>query len=103
MRFIFSLALFIVFQVSVLAQKLVLPGDYPDPSIVKIGDTYWASATTSNWFPAYPLLKSKDLVNWETKGHIFNTMPAWADFYFWAPEMTYENGRVYVYYTAHKK
>src|SRR4028118_1868980 len=85
------------------AQQLVLPGDYPDPSVVKIGDTYWASATTSNWFPAYPLLKSKDLVNWSTNGYVFNKIPAWADYYFWAPEITYENGKVYIYYAAHKK
>jgi beta-xylosidase len=84
-------------------QQLVLRGDYPDPSVVKIGDTYWATATTSNWAPAYPILKSKDLVNWETVSHIFPTLPDWADYYFWAPEITYENGKVYVYYAAHKK
>jgi xylan 1,4-beta-xylosidase len=84
-------------------QKLVLPGDHPDPSVVKIGDAYWASATTSNWFPAFSLLKSKDLVQWKTTGYVFDTMPAWADFYFWAPEVSYENGKVYVYYAAHKK
>ncbi len=82
---------------------LVLPGDYPDPSIVKIGDSYWATATTSNWGPLFPLLQSKDLYNWETKGHVFNQLPAWADYYFWAPEITYDNGRVYVFYSAHKK
>jgi xylan 1,4-beta-xylosidase len=85
------------------AQKLVMPGDHPDPSVVKIGDEYWASATTSNWFPAFPLMKSKDLVKWKTKGYVFDTMPRWADYYFWAPEVSYENGKVYVYYAAHKK
>ncbi|HYH14022.1 MAG TPA: glycoside hydrolase family 43 protein, partial [Flavisolibacter sp.] len=85
------------------SQQLVLRGDYPDPSVVKIGDTYWATATTSNWAPAYPILKSKDLVNWKTVSHVFPTLPAWADYYFWAPEITYENGKVYVYYAAHKK
>lgn len=39
------------------AQMLVLPGDYPDPSVVKINGTYWVSATTSNWFPAFPLIR----------------------------------------------
>lgn len=85
------------------AQQLVLPGDHPDPSVVKIGDTYWASATTSNWMPAYPILRSKDLVHWKQEGAIFPALPAWADYYFWAPEMTYDNGKVYVYYAAHKK
>lgn len=85
------------------AQELVLPGANPDPSVVKIGDTYWASATSSNWFPAFPLLYSKDLIHWKQQGFIFNKRPAWADYYFWAPEISYDSGRVYVYYTAHKR
>lgn len=85
------------------AQQLVLPGDHPDPSVVKVGNTYWASATTSNWLPAYPLLQSRDLVNWKTTGAVFTTKPSWVDYYFWAPEISYDNGRVYVYYSAHKK
>ncbi len=93
----------VIFSLNIKAQQLVLPGDNPDPSVVKIGDTYWASATTSNWLPAYPLLKSKDLVNWKMEGSIFNKLPEWADYYFWAPEVTYDKGRIYVYYTAHKK
>jgi xylan 1,4-beta-xylosidase len=88
---------------SAYSQKLILRGDYPDPSIIKIGDDYWASATTSNWMPAYPLLKSRDMVNWSTEGYVFNKLPDWADYYFWAPEITYDNGKVYVYYSAHKK
>lgn len=91
------------FSTAAFSQQLVLRGDYADPSVVKIGDTYWASATTSNWAPAYPLLSSKDLVNWKSNGYIFNQLPAWADYYFWAPEMSFENGKVYVYYSAHKK
>jgi beta-xylosidase len=78
-----------------------MPGAYPDPSVTKIGNTYWASATSSNWFPAFPLLYLKDLINWKQRGYIFNDKPAWADYYFWAPEMSYDNGKVYVYYTAH--
>jgi xylan 1,4-beta-xylosidase len=93
----------ILFNHVVHAQQLVMPGDHPDPSVVKIGDTYWASATSSNWFPAYPLMKSKDLVKWNTVGYVFNQLPQWADFYFWAPEINYDNGKVYVYYAAHKK
>jgi beta-xylosidase len=97
------LLLFFLFSFSLYAQQLILPGDYPDPSVIKIGDTYWASATTSNWAPAYPILQSKDLINWKTTSHVFTQLPAWADYYFWAPEISYENGKVYVYYAAHKK
>ncbi|MGI8599548.1 MAG: family 43 glycosylhydrolase [Chitinophagaceae bacterium] len=94
---------FVSYSLSVYAQQLVLPGDYPDPSVIKIGDTYWATATTSNWAPAYPILKSKDLVNWTTEAHVFNQLPEWVDYYFWAPEISYENGKIYIYYSAHKK
>ncbi|RZK24815.1 MAG: glycoside hydrolase [Flavobacterium sp.] len=85
------------------AQELVLPGDHPDPSVVKIGNDYWAAATTSNWMPAFPIYHSKDLKTWTKKSVVFKVLPNWADFYMWAPEITYDNGKVYMYYTAHKK
>jgi beta-xylosidase len=71
--------------------------------VVKIGKTYWATATTSNWFPAYPLMSSNDLVTWKQQGYVFDSLPKWADYYFWAPEISYDNGKVYVYYSAHKR
>jgi xylan 1,4-beta-xylosidase len=87
----------------IFGQELVLPGDHPDPSVVKIGDSYWAAATTSNWMPAFPIYQSKDLKNWTKRNVAFHTLPEWADFYLWAPEISYDNGKVYLYYTAHKK
>ncbi len=83
----------------------VLAGDYPDPSVTKVGDTYWATATSSNWGPTFPLLKSTDLQHWSLVGHVFPAArPAWADYYFWAPEINHDkNGKTYVYYTAHKR
>jgi beta-xylosidase len=82
----------------------VMPGDYPDPSVAKIGDTYWATATSSEWAPLFPLMRSNDLIHWETIGHVFpKGTPEWADGNFWAPEISFENGKVYIYYTAHKK
>ncbi len=103
LRLFFCFVLAFLCGQQVGAQRLVMPGDYPDPSVVKIGDTYWASATTSNWMPAYPILKSKDLIQWETVSHVFDQKPDWVDYYFWAPEISYENGKVYIYYSAHKK
>lgn len=102
MRLLLSLLLFFPVCYS-QGQQLVLPADHPDPSVVKIGGEYWAAGTTSNWFPAFTLYRSRDLVNWTASGHVFNQMPAWADYYMWAPEITYENGKVYLYYTGHKK
>ena len=82
----------------------VLAGDYPDPSVTKIGNTYWATATSSNWGPTFPLLKSTDLQHWTLVGHVFpGERPAWADYYFWAPEISQAGGKIYVYYTAHRR
>ena len=82
----------------------VLPGDYADPSVIRVGDDYWATATSSEWAPLFPILHSKNLVDWTTAAHVFpDSVPQWAEAHFWAPEITYEDGRFYIYYTAKKK
>lgn len=85
------------------AQKPVIKGDFADPSVIKFKDSYYAAGTSSNWAPGFPIMKSKDLKNWQQVGSIFPDLTSWADFYYWAPELNYDNGKVYVYYTAHKK
>ena len=85
------------------AQIPNIPGDFPDPTVIKVGDTYYATATSSNWMPAHPILKSKDLKNWQWAANIFTKLPDWAEHYFWAPEWEYENGKMYVYYTAKRR
>jgi beta-xylosidase len=84
-------------------QNPVLAGDYPDPSVIRVGDDYWATATTSEWAPLFPLLHSRDLVNWEHVGNIFEHRPDWAVGNFWAPELHEHKGKFYVYYVGRKK
>jgi len=81
-------------------QNPVRAGDYPDPSVIRVGDDYWASATSSEWAPHFPILHSRDLVNWEIKGHVFTEMPKWAKANFWAPEIAQEKGKFFVYYVG---
>ena len=81
----------------------VVPGDFPDPSVIRVGTDYWATATTSQWAPIFPLLHSTDLVNWRTAGAVFQAPPAWSAGSYWAPEIAQDGGRFYVYYTARKK
>lgn len=80
----------------------VKAGDYPDPSVIRVGDDYWATATTSEWAPHFPLLHSKDLINWELKGYVFDTPPSWTKGSFWASEIAEDKGRFYIYYTARR-
>lgn len=78
----------------------VMPGDFPDPSVIRVGEDYWATATASEWGPIFPILHSRDLVNWELKGHIFNEKPKWSSKNYWAPELEYYKGKYYVYYVG---
>jgi xylan 1,4-beta-xylosidase len=78
-------------------------GDYPDPSVTRVGRDFWAATTSSEWGPEFPLLHSRDLVNWELVGTVFRHPPAWASGSFWAPEISQDGGRFFVYYAARKK
>lgn len=80
-----------------------LPGDHPDPSIIRVSADYWATATTSAWAPIFPLLHSRDLVNWTPVGAVFDKAPAWSNGSYWAPEIARDGRRFFVYYTARKK
>lgn len=81
----------------------VIAGDLPDPTVIRVGNDYYAAGTTSEFVPDYPLFHSKDLINWERIGAVFTTPPAWIKGDCWAPELYYNNGTYFVYYTARKK
>lgn len=82
----------------------VLKGDFADPSVVRVGENYWATATSSEWAPLYPILQSTNLEDWKIVSHVFpDGPPDWAEANFWAPEIAYDNGKYYIYYTAKKK
>lgn len=80
----------------------VIPGDFADPTVIRIKDTYFASGTSSEWAPHYPIFESKDLVNWTYVGPAFAEKPGWTKASFWAPELYVLNGKVYLYYTARR-
>jgi xylan 1,4-beta-xylosidase len=81
----------------------VIAGDHPDPSVIRVGSEYWATATTSQWAPVFPLLRSTDLVNWTLVGAVFETPPDWSEGSYWAPEIDHHEGRFSIFYTARKK
>jgi len=81
----------------------VLPGDHPDPSIIRVGADYWATCTSSEWGPQFPLLHSRDLVNWQQTGAVFTNRPDWAVGNFWAPEISRFKNRYHVYYVGREK
>ncbi|MEQ4305268.1 family 43 glycosylhydrolase [Plantactinospora sp. B6F1] len=43
--------------------------DFADVDIIRVGETYYLSASTMHYSPGAPILRSYDLVNWEFAGH----------------------------------
>ncbi|MCM3574457.1 family 43 glycosylhydrolase [Mesobacillus subterraneus] len=78
-----------------------------DPSIIKGKDGYfYAYGTEDNWGdgwgPRYiPVVKSKDLVEWEYIGEAFEAVkkPNWKEGGLWAPDIVYHDGHYLLYYS----
>jgi beta-xylosidase len=83
----------------------VLHADYSDPDAVRVGDTYYMTASSFNSAPGLPLLSSKDLVNWELVGHALPKLVP-AERYasvrhgegVWAPCLRYHDGQFWIFY-----
>jgi beta-xylosidase len=44
-------------------------GDWPDPDIIRVGDTFYFVSTSMHYVPGCPIATSKDLVNWKMAGY----------------------------------
>jgi len=51
------------------AQNPILPGFYPDPSIIRVDDDFYIVNSSFEYFPAIPIWHSRDLVNWRQIGN----------------------------------
>ena len=56
------------------AKNPVIFADVPDLSMIRVGDTYYLSSTTMHMSPGLPIMKSKDLVNWQMVGYAYDTL-----------------------------
>ena len=69
-------------------QNPVLWADVPDPDVIRVGDNFYMVSTTMHLMPGAPIMRSKDLVNWETVNYIF---PKLTD----SPKYDMKEGTVY--------
>ncbi|MFV0554905.1 MAG: glycoside hydrolase family 43 protein [Mangrovibacterium sp.] len=73
----------------------VLQGCYPDPSVCRKGDYYYMVSSTFSFFPAMPIFRSTDMVNWEQIGNVLNREEQYQNFDkrvsqgIYAPAITY--------------
>ena len=56
------------------AQNPVIFADVPDLSMIRVGNNYYMSSTTMHMAPGVPIMKSKDLVNWELVNYAYDTL-----------------------------
>lgn len=85
-------------------QNPVLPGAYPDPSVVRVGEDYYLVNSTFQYFPAIVISHSRDLVHWRQIGHVFtdpgklNLEPFSDGCGIWAPDISCHQGEFWIYY-----
>ncbi|MBN2201891.1 glycoside hydrolase 43 family protein, partial [bacterium] len=48
--------------------------DVPDPAVIRVGDTYYMSSTTMHMSPGLPIMRSKNLVNWEIINYAYGRL-----------------------------
>ena len=56
-------------------QNPVIHADYSDPDVCRVGEEYWMTASSFNFFPGLPILHSRDLVHWELVGAALTEYP----------------------------
>jgi xylan 1,4-beta-xylosidase len=82
--------------------------EFSDPDLIRVGDWFYLTGTTMHAMPGLPILRSRDLVNWEFLSYAVDKLdfgPAYRledgkSIYgqgIWAPSLRYRNGTFYIF------
>ena len=52
----------------------IIPMDFPDPDILRVGDAYYMVSTTMYFMPGCVILRSHDLIHWEFYTHVYDML-----------------------------
>lgn len=89
----------------------ILWADFPDPDIIRAGDTYYMISTTMHMMPGCVILRSYDLGNWELATYVYETLDGTPGqklmddkgIYargMWAASLKYHDGKFYIIFVA---
>ena len=83
----------------------VLPGDHPDPTLLKVGDDFYHCGSSFHFTPYMPIYHSKDMVHWEVIGRVLQPGKAsWVtdrpSAGTWQGAITYFYGSYWIYFSA---
>ena len=76
--------------------KVILSGDYPDPSVMRDGEDYYMTHSPFYYAPGFLIWHSRDLMNWEP---VCRVMPEYEGSAM-APDLLKYKGKYYIYYPA---
>jgi xylan 1,4-beta-xylosidase len=83
----------------------VLPGDHPDPTMLKVGNDFYHCGSSFHFTPYLPVYHSTDMVHWEIISRV--VMPDQASFVtdrpsagIWQGAITYFYGSYWIYFSA---
>ncbi|MFT3738161.1 MAG: glycoside hydrolase 43 family protein [Breznakibacter sp.] len=87
----------------------VMWADVPDMSVTRSGTDFFLISTTMHLMPGAPVMKSKDLVNWEIVSYVFDSISDNSKYDLidgtvygrgqWASSIRYHNGQYYVLFS----
>ena len=91
----------------------MLWSDVPDPDVIRVDDNFYLVSTTMHLMPGAPVMRSKDLVNWETASYLFDRLTDTPNYDMdgctaygrgqWATSLRYHNGKYYAYFSPNDK
>jgi xylan 1,4-beta-xylosidase len=82
--------------------------EFSDPDMIKVGQYFYLTGTTMHTMPGLPILRSRDLVNWEFIAYAMDKLDLGPPFRLeegkniygrgiWAPSFRYHNGTYYIF------
>ena len=89
----------------------VMYADVPDVDVIRVDDAYYMVSTTMHLSPGCPVMKSTDLVNWETVSYTYDILDDGDKFALrngesdygsgsWAASIRHYNGKYYVSFAS---
>ncbi len=82
--------------------------EFSDPDMIRVGEYFYLTGTTMHSMPGLPILRSRDLVNWEFLAYAMDKLDLGPAFRLeegkniygrgiWAPSFRYHNGTYYIF------
>ena len=91
----------------------IIWADMPDPDVIRVGDSYYFVSTTMHYMPGAPVMRSKDLTNWELVSYVFDGLTDSSRYDLqdgtvygrgqWATSLKYHDGKFYVLFCPNEQ